>query len=233
MKLTEEQIDMLYVFTREHYVEHYDLQTELVDHLANDIEEIWKVKPAISFHDAKNMAFKKFGVFGFMEVVEQKQKQMTRKYWRILWRFMKEWFTIPKIICTLTILMGYYTLLRFEAASFILAAAMISLGAFILVCQTITTYKARLKKKRKERIFLLEEMIHSSKSWFVVLSLLNLYNIFELIDVKFSELASHWAFIIAVFLTLLTIAFYIVEFVIPSKSKELLAETYPEYKLSQ
>ena len=38
MKLTEEQIQQLYKFTRQHYVEHYDVQTELVDHLANDIE---------------------------------------------------------------------------------------------------------------------------------------------------------------------------------------------------
>lgn len=41
MKLTPEQIQELYKFTRQHYVEHYDVQTELVDHLANDIEQIW------------------------------------------------------------------------------------------------------------------------------------------------------------------------------------------------
>lgn len=38
MKLSTEQIDYLYQFTRNHYVEYYDLQTELVDHLANAIE---------------------------------------------------------------------------------------------------------------------------------------------------------------------------------------------------
>ena len=41
MKLTKEQIQQLYKFTRQHYVEYYDVQTELVDHLANDIEQIW------------------------------------------------------------------------------------------------------------------------------------------------------------------------------------------------
>ena len=35
-KLTSEQIDQLYLFTRQHFVEYYDLQTELVDHLAHD-----------------------------------------------------------------------------------------------------------------------------------------------------------------------------------------------------
>ena len=65
MKLTSQHIDQLYKFTRAHYVEWYDLQTELVDHLANDIENIWKKEPNLSFDQAKNKAFKKFGVFGF------------------------------------------------------------------------------------------------------------------------------------------------------------------------
>ena len=34
MKLTEAHIEELYAFTRKKYVEHYDVQTELVDHLA-------------------------------------------------------------------------------------------------------------------------------------------------------------------------------------------------------
>ena len=42
MKLTEIQITNLYQFTRQHFVYHYDVQTELVDHLANDIEGIWE-----------------------------------------------------------------------------------------------------------------------------------------------------------------------------------------------
>ena len=42
MELTKNQIDELYKFTRKHYVYHYDVQSELVDHLANDIENIWQ-----------------------------------------------------------------------------------------------------------------------------------------------------------------------------------------------
>lgn len=45
MKLNQTHIDSLYKFTRQHYVVHYDLQTELVDHLANDIETIWELNP--------------------------------------------------------------------------------------------------------------------------------------------------------------------------------------------
>ncbi len=74
MKLKENQIQDLYAFTRKHFVEHYDLQTELVDHLANDIETIWKEHPCLSFREARGKSFKKFGIFGFMDVVEARGK---------------------------------------------------------------------------------------------------------------------------------------------------------------
>ena len=59
MKLTNQHIEQLYKFTRQHYVEHYDVQTELVDHLANDIEQIWVDKPQLSFEQARDISFKK------------------------------------------------------------------------------------------------------------------------------------------------------------------------------
>jgi hypothetical protein len=83
MKLTQEQIDQLYIFTRQHYVEYFDVQSELVDHLANAIETEWQENPKLSFDEALNKEFKKFGVFGFEDVVEQKQKQLTRKYYSL------------------------------------------------------------------------------------------------------------------------------------------------------
>ena len=62
MKLSPEQIERLYQFTRQHYVEYYDLQTELVDHLANAIEEQWTANPKLSFEQALQVEFKKFGI---------------------------------------------------------------------------------------------------------------------------------------------------------------------------
>ena len=83
MKLNTQQIDRLYQFTRQHYVEYYDLQTELVDHLANAIEEQWQENPKITFEEVLQKEFKKFGVFGFMDVVEKRQAAMNKKYNKI------------------------------------------------------------------------------------------------------------------------------------------------------
>jgi hypothetical protein len=41
MQLTTSQIDKLFTFTRS-ILEYYDLQSELVDHLANSIEAQWE-----------------------------------------------------------------------------------------------------------------------------------------------------------------------------------------------
>ena len=84
MKLTKDHIENLYQFTQKHYVEWYDLQTELVDHLANSIEEQWKQNPKLSFEDALQLEFKKFGVCGFMDVVEERKIALHKKYKKLV-----------------------------------------------------------------------------------------------------------------------------------------------------
>ena len=79
MKVNESQIIELYTFVQNHFVIWYDLQSELVDHLANDIESIWQEQPNLSYEEARDRAFKKFGVFGFMMVVDQRQKSMGKR----------------------------------------------------------------------------------------------------------------------------------------------------------
>ena len=113
MKLTPQQIQQLYTFTRQHYVEHFDVQIKLVDHLANDIEQIWTTQPNLSFEDAKNISLKKFAVFGFMDVVGERAKALNKKYWKLLWAIFKQFFQIPQIVISITIflaiLVGFQT----------------------------------------------------------------------------------------------------------------------------
>jgi len=101
MKLTAPQIEHLFTFTRQHYVEWYDLQSELVDHLANAIETQWQENPKLSFDEALNIEFKKFGVFGFMDVVEKRQAVLRKKYNGLVWEHIKGFFGIPKIVLTI------------------------------------------------------------------------------------------------------------------------------------
>ena len=231
MKLNESQIENLYKFTRQHYVYHYDVQSELVDHLANDIEEIWKENPKISFEDARNKAFKKFGIFGFMDVVEAKQKQMNKRYWKIILRFTKEWFSIPKIITTAFIFLTFYFMLQIPFSEYVFMGTLLVL----IIFEMIAAYKIRKehkeKEKTEEKIFLLEAMIGTTKNGFAGITFVNLFNLINLTSFEFSGLQTHWIILISFTFTLLCILFYVSSYVIPKKAQELLQETYPEYKI--
>ena len=126
---------------------HYDVQTELVDHLANDIEDLWSKSPGLTFEDARDKSFKKFGVFGFMDVLEAKQKQMNKRYWKIILRFGKEWFTIPKTMTTIFIFLGFYFFLQLQYAEFIFIGTLLTL----ILLEFILLFKSRKLNKRVKK----------------------------------------------------------------------------------
>jgi hypothetical protein len=231
MKINELQIEALYKFTRQHYVYHYDVQTELVDHLANDIESIWKETPKVSFEEARDTSFKKFGVFGFMDVIEAKQKQMNKRYWKIILRFAKEWFTLPKILITLGLFFAIFVLFQIPYFQYVILGTLLLLAVF----EMIVVYKIRKKQKIKERthekVFLLEAMIGTTKNGYSGFVFINVFNFFNITRVEFSSLSLPWLAFIAFASTLLFILFYVSNYVLPQKAEELLQETYPEYKL--
>src|SRR5690606_26447043 len=111
-KITEKEIEQLFDFTKKHYVEHYDVQVELVDHLANAIEDQWKENSNISFEDALEKEFKKFGVFGFTGLVEQKQTELHKHYNKMLRNEVLKFLSIPKAIITVILYVTLFFILK-------------------------------------------------------------------------------------------------------------------------
>jgi hypothetical protein len=114
LKVNSEQIAALYAFTESHFVEWYDVQTELVDHLANGIELQWQENPQRSFKNALDREFKKFGVMGFSSIVEEKTKALNKTYWKLIWQLFKSYLSFPKLMLSLFLLVLYYQLLVFS-----------------------------------------------------------------------------------------------------------------------
>ena len=96
MKLTAAQIDELFLFTEKKYVRYYDLQVELVDHLATRIEEVMQ-HDKIPFEAALQKVYKDFGLFGFSKVVQEKEQQVKRAGRRLLWQEITKLFSWPEI----------------------------------------------------------------------------------------------------------------------------------------
>ena len=230
MKLTPQQIDRLYQFTRQHYVEWYDLQTELVDHLANAIEQQCEENPKISFEEALHMEFKKFGIFGFMEVVEQRQVSLNKRYNKIVWQHFKAFFTIPKIITTFSAVgIFFYMLLSLSKQAGILINSFLIVAILFFWFATIfkrIKYKKIAKVSGKKWIF--KEVIFGY-SQFAGLSYIPIQ---ILLHVDFdSQIGTIKALFFSILIVSMYLIDYIVLFEIPSKAEDYLKETYPEYVL--
>ncbi|WP_225035895.1 hypothetical protein [Winogradskyella sp. SM1960] len=229
MKLTEPQIQDLYAFTRQHFVEHYDLQTELVDHLANDIETQWQNQPKLSFEEAKNKAFKKFGVCGFMDAIEQRTKAMNKRYRRYLWNELKNWFALPQIFATLSLFLGFY--LAFSTF-YTPILALVFYGIIIIWAIYKGIQLNRQFRRRKEisnKKWMLEEIIFRQSGVTSMVFMSQLYNVYRIPEGFITNIY----FIVG--LSLAFTAFVIISYisfeVLPSKAEKLLNETYPEFCL--
>lgn len=117
-KVCEAEIDDLFAFCREHNVSHYDLQLELVDHLASAIEKQWEEYPDRSFNDALGVIFGEFGVSGFSKIRKAKEKALQKKYQKLQWKYIGAYFKVPKIIITVAIALVVFTILRITTNNF-------------------------------------------------------------------------------------------------------------------
>ena len=229
MKLSAPQIDRLYQFTRQHYVEYYDLQTELVDHLANAIEEQWQENPKVSFEEALQKEFKKFGVFGFMDVVEKRQAAMNKKYNKIVWNHFKSFFKLPQIIGTfLSIAILFLSLKNSSHATVIVSIFAIAIMVSFWVAISFSVRKKNKIAKAEGKKWLFNEIIFGYSS-IAGLSYLPLQFLIHF-ENHYSEIILLMMCVVLVSMVLLE---YIILILIPSKAEEYLYQTYPEYSISK
>jgi hypothetical protein len=210
-------------------VEYYDLQTELVDHLAQGIEAQWKENPELDFEDALQKEFKKFGIFGFSDVIEKRQAAMSKRYNTFIWRHFKEYFRLPKIIFTiLTVLCVYFVLSI--AGQFKWLVLITFLMAELLLF--FLFYKKRIKNENPTKKWMMSEMIHNYGKSTTVFPFY--FQIPFLISIHAPEIINNHVYllIISTFMVLFFIINHIMIYVIPQKAEVYLMETYPEYKFS-
>lgn len=231
MKVNQEQIAALYAFTRKHYVEFYDLQTELVDHLANAIEAQWEKNTEIPFEEALQTEFKKFGIFGFTEIVEQRQNALHKRYLKIIWQQFKSFFKLPKIIGSVgSVCLLYLVFRNYEKLTFVLW--LLLLLHMVVSFVYMIVQKQKQFKQKEERKFIFKELIYSFGFNSVMMQVpVQLFVFFDdSVHAPMSILASALMATLIVCYLLYT---YITFFVIPKNAEKYLNEVYPEYKYLQ
>jgi len=230
-KISADEMEALFTFTQQHYVEFYDLQAELADHLANAIEAQWEAEPNVSFSIALDREFKKFGIFGFTDIVERRKAALSKRYRRIAWGYFKEFFTLPKAILTIGLIGLYWLLLA--KLSYGGTIAMVS----VIILSAVSLYYAirqkRLhsrKAKAEGKRWLFEEMIFNAGMITFIISPQLLLRSFDLFGTAFANQWTALAFASA--FVSFTILQYIMLIRIPKQAQEHLEKIYPEYKVA-
>lgn len=229
--LTPDHIEQLYAFTQSNGVLYYDLQTELVDHLANDIENQWQYNQNPDFEIALSAAYNRFEKNGFTRLVVARTVVLLRSHVTFMWKCFTAFFTFPKLIITITLFFLLHSVFLVDA-KLGFPVFKLSIMALQLVCAGIMkisslNFDKRLKKN--ERVWLLEQLIYRGITMPLVLFLIIVS--FSMTDsFNGSGVVAQW--LLSGVSTMVLLHNYIMLFVIPAKAEYYLRETYPEYKLT-
>ena len=234
MKLTQEHIEKLYAFTKKHYVEYYDLQTELVDHLSNGIEAQWQENKNISFDEALRLEFKKFGIFGFTDLVAERQAKMSKRYNKLILSILKTYFTLPRVISTLLLFLIILLVIQYISCKFYVVLGLVMVPLSMLFYKTMK-HRIQHKKRRKrgEKIWMFEEIISSYGQSIFVFQLIIQFPSFLRNPEKMNNLLTtvSGSIIVAAIIVVFLLMMYIMLYVIPSEAKKYIIKAHPEYNL--
>lgn len=126
--LTEVEIQKIYSFVQKRNVVYIDVQIELVDHLASEIESIQIENPSIDFRTALTTASQKFNetsyalkpfigktryTKGYKGLVLQKSILSTKYLTKRMSDYLLNFFKPPRIILTLSIWIIIFKLIEF------------------------------------------------------------------------------------------------------------------------
>jgi len=234
-KLTEEEISLLFEFCEFHNVRYYDVQIELVDHLASAIEQNWNKDLGLPFEDVLKAEYKGFGYGGFSAIVEKKEKALKEKYQSLQRKYVLQYFRLPKVILTMAGCLAIYSIFTF-LPNYLLVVMCINLLFMMAVLSYLfifspTKYKMDLTPGKT---FLLYDYLKSMRDRNIMVSCMP-YSLIGIII--FLNFEFHFPFMdsfllkiyCAAVFTFFSIVAFSVCFYIPRRIKEDFAREFPQF----
>jgi hypothetical protein len=139
--ITEAQYESLYAFCRRHYVQYYDVQVELVDHLSEAIEEKMKVNPKLSFEQALDSVYAGFGIKGFADIVATREKMVSKQCRKQKWKLFFSYFTVPKVAMTVCLYAVSLLFGKFLAQDYYRIILLSAIGLSLIIFEIIHSVK--------------------------------------------------------------------------------------------
>jgi hypothetical protein len=167
-KLTPEEIALIYDFCYDHDVLEFEIQTELVDHLATALESQLSENPETPFKETLiDYYYDNFGINGFREIVKSKRQSLRNQYNKLFLRFLGSFFRLPRIVLTLTLFLTLFSSLHFlNQRRIILLISAIILFALVLLYNSLDIFTQRFKIKLTgdEKSFLIVDYFNRLKN---------------------------------------------------------------------
>jgi len=217
-ELSKGEIAQIIEFVRSKYVRYQDVQFELVDHLATNVEEQLAADANLTFESALKLAYAEFPKTGFSKFVQFKTIAL-KKYWRArFFSFLKGYFKLPKILLLLAMFsVSYLFLISFPSYVKNFGSTLIVviyIGHFI----GLRSYQKAMKVKA---LLLVEESYYGMVQWFLFIPM----SLF--ISVFFNGMNSHWdILILSIVFPLIMVTFYGMLSVFPEQLRQEMEAKY-------
>lgn len=176
-EVTSEEIDQLFDFVRRKRVRYYDLQVELVDHLASGIEAIWAKEPQCSFTQARDRIYASFGITGFAHVVDERIQAIHRQVWREAKAYLWSTLSYPRIILTLSSCTLLTNLFLIGLSPYLITGG----SVLILLAIMLAYYVKKPRYEQKKVRFIRTEGVRSALGMMFGLSQLLIFQVPELL----------------------------------------------------
>lgn len=217
--ITEKEYKYLFEYTGRHYSRYYDVQHEVIDHLASMIEDIRERNPSIGFKSALNIAYKSMPGKEFDKVIDEKEKSL-KKYWRRqIGKYLLEYLQWPLMLKTIGLTMTIYLILTLFS-SYIFAGLGLIL---ILIFGVLGFFIWRSLKEKEDQYLSLNAFLKvATGAWFLPIYVLNYIDILQ----RFLSFELYVKIIASLVISVFLILTYIVFVVIPNKIREDVFDRY-------
>lgn len=228
--LSDEQIERLFAFVRSRFVQHYDVQVELVDHLATAIEEKLADNPEKDCEAALREVYESFGPLGFTRFMESKTGAVRKSAQRKWLQEFLLWFQWPKMVMLLMLIILGYALLQVVQANYFIYGT--SIFFLLFYVWFYFSGKRRMKFKKGYSLLILNSQNVVSFNWFFIIGFFPFYAATFFTSDAIPEMFPAWTnWILAIWISL-GVFFIISCFIVRNRMLDKLRLMYPEAFLS-
>lgn len=225
--ITPKENQKLFAFCEECNVKYYDVQIELVDHLASSIEEQWMQHPNRSFNNALKIALKDF-TLGLKHISKEKERALNKKYQQIHWNYLRASFSWPVTLRTFALVLILFSAFRLTPNN-----QVVLIPAIALILSAIPYYylyyypnNIRIKTDTAKKFLLLKRLrLHNFSVLATACAPIHIFNL-----TKFQIPNTIWIEFFAAFLMVLFgIAAYSQLFYLPKKINQSFLKQFSEF----